>query len=183
MNMQVGIGGTPARKQAHQNRRHILGLLRRGPMRKSELLKALPKIGKHAMDRHLQVLRSAGRVRCPRFGVWAVTNLQYSPADAHAMEDALRVLWKPAKRAGRLPPNKMPAVNDISRIEIAEKKRLRILSLCTNDWQEKVAIVRKLDINEDAARSSIDCMIRDGRLEGRKVRNKVQVRLPRGERS
>ena len=105
----------------------------------------------------------------------------YSPAVARAMEDALLVLWKPSGDAGKLPGRKSPSGPDLKRIEIAEEKRARILSICTTEWQSKADIVNKLDINTDSARSSIDCMIRDGRLEGRKVRNRVQVRLPQTE--
>lgn len=109
-----------------------------------------------------------------------MVNAQYTPEEARAMEDALIALTGPTGPQ-KLPRPKNPSGNDMARLEEAERKRLLILSLATDEWQRTGEIATRLDFPVAGIRSSVDRLINDGRLEGRKFSGKIHVRLPQEE--
>lgn len=80
--------------------------------------------------------------------------------------------------AGKTPAGKANIGKNPRRSFIAEKRRQSLLKRCTNEWQLKLDVVQGIGFDDSCARSSIDSLTREGRLEAEKFKGKIYVRLP-----
>lgn len=90
---------------------------------------------------------------------------------------AERMLRYHGTNAGKTPLGKQSIGGNENRKIRSERRKEIILGNCGRDWQRISDVVRGVG-KESASRSATYAMIRDGRLESRKVRNRVEVRLP-----
>ncbi len=140
--MDGGIGGTPSRAAAQENRLMLLRLIRKaGPVTKRQLSRALPMWNIHTLDGYLRVLKARGRLRSPKHGLWEATN-SYTPEEARAMEDYI---------ISKRPPPATKPVQSVRKTyrravnaEILQKRRNAILSVLTDQPQSRSDIMAKV---------------------------------------
>lgn len=105
----------------------------------------------------------------------------YSKAGAMAWEDRLIAGHK--KLYGRV-ENKMPrSMGDYQadRQKLFEDSKNELLSLCTTEWQGSYSLAEILGLKTTITLIRVKRLIEEGRLECRKFKGKVYVKLPQGK--
>lgn len=106
---------------------------------------------------------------------------QYSKAEAMSREDRLIAGHK--KLYGKKRKPKRPPSIDYhnERLQGFVEGKAEILSLCTESWQGSRDFADVLGLPPTTTLGRMKRLVEEGRIEGRKYRGKVQVRLPQGK--